>query len=149
MYEGTCAIHQWQRREPSRRSAALRMRRGESRREQTCYDMAISRFARMTRRGILIGFVLWVLNATAPPYRHPRSPTMPLASSPPKPRSIVSNLLLRAYGGSACPTIRSDRAHRYPKMRRGGSRRISRTRLLQQPQREIDCSTQAEAKQQR
>src|SRR6516164_3527817 len=39
---------------------------------------------------------------------------MPLASSPPKPRSIASNPLLRAYGGSACPTVRSDRAAARP-----------------------------------
>ena len=50
------------------------MRRGGSRREQTCYDMAMSRIATMTRQAILIGFALWVLNATAPPYKRATFP---------------------------------------------------------------------------
>ena len=50
------------------------MRRGGWRREQTCYDTAMSRIATMTRQAILIGFALWVLNATAPPYKRATFP---------------------------------------------------------------------------
>ena len=50
------------------------MLRGGSQHEQRCYDMAMSRIATMTRQAILIGFALWVLNATAPPYKRATFP---------------------------------------------------------------------------
>jgi hypothetical protein len=36
--------------------------------------MAMSGIATMTRQAILIGFALWVLNATAPPYKRATFP---------------------------------------------------------------------------
>ena len=50
--------------------------RDEARRIAARADMlwCVSRTATMTRQAILIGFTLWVLNATAPPYKRATFP---------------------------------------------------------------------------
>ena len=50
--------------------------RDEARRIAARADMlwSVSRTATMTRQAILIGFTLWVLNATAPPYKRATFP---------------------------------------------------------------------------
>ena len=52
-----------------RRTAAAKLLTNDEARRIAARDMATSRTATMTRQAILIGFALWVLNATAPPYK--------------------------------------------------------------------------------